>query len=153
MHLICARKSQRQMLEYHLNAFGCWLAQQTSWLALVAGQAQSPSPDHYVVSYQYVDSTLLSACFSPYYIVFFSLPPQTVYFKLPCLLAFSLLKWTRKCGNMPQEAGCRDSSMAELLCYNKGTIWDFLKGKMRDYDAYESWNKINYLYLKSIQYK
>lgn len=38
IYLIYAGKSQEQMLEYYLNAFGCWLA-------LVACQSQTPHSD------------------------------------------------------------------------------------------------------------
>lgn len=76
MYSICASRSQRQMLEYYLNAIGCKLAQETSWLGLVVGQAQSPCSDHYVVLFQYVSAAphstsyffimLLCCLFSPF---------------------------------------------------------------------------------------
>lgn len=71
-------------------SFECRLAWQAGRLALVAGQAQSPRPDHYVVS---CHSVSLLHCQS---VLFFCFIAFSFFFLLTtlfvCLLAFSLLR-------------------------------------------------------------
>lgn len=84
IYLICVGKSQRQMLEYHLNAFGCWLAWQASRLALVGSQAVP------ILIITLFHSTL-SACsiVNLLFFIVFSFFFLNKHFIFVCLVAFS----------------------------------------------------------------